>query len=460
MKRIVVAQASEYIGQRVRVSGWVNGCRDHGQVIFVDLRDRTGIIQVFCSKKIDQAHKLRSEWVVEIAGQISERPESMINHDSFLGKIEMQAEEIKVLSQAETPPFELKGDGYGLNEEIRLKYRYLDLRRPRLQRNLSARHQIFHLARCFLVENGFREVDTPILARSTPEGARDFVVPSRHYPGSFYALPQSPQQYKQLLMVAGVERYFQIARCFRDEDFRADRQAEFTQLDIEMSFIEQEDILSLIEDLFKQLVEKVFPEKKIKDFPFPRLTYGEVMKKYHSDRPDLRSRQDDQELAFAFVVDFPMFEKQTNRAGWAPVHHPFTRPQNENIDEIKRAPGQIKAFQYDLVLNGSEIGGGSLRTYRPEMLQAVFQILGHRDEEIANNFGHLLEAFSYGVPPHGGIAIGLDRFLSIVLNEKNIREVIAFPKTEGGRELMTSAPAPIASEQLTELRLKLNKNDR
>lgn len=457
MKRTLIAETANCSGQKIKLNGWVNSYRDHGGVIFIDLRDRTGIVQVVCSKELPQIELIRPEWVLEVIGEVKDRPAKMVNEKIATGRVEVKAESVAVLSAAEIPPFDLKEDGYQINEEIRLKYRYLDLRRPRLQRNLTYRHKVFSLMRQILDEQGFREVDTPILARSTPEGARDFVVPARQYPGSFYALPQSPQQYKQMLMVGGLERYFQIARCFRDEDFRADRQAEFLQLDLEMSFVEQEDILSLIENLFRQVIEKVFPEKKIQKFPFPRLPYDQAMKEYKSDRPDLRKGQDPQELAFAFVVDFPMFEKQTERKGWAPVHHPFTRPQTDSIDQVKKNPGDIKAFQYDLVLNGSEVGGGSLRIYRPDMLQAVFQVLGHQDEEIRNNFGHLLEAFQYGVPPHGGIAIGLDRFLSIVLDEKNIREVIPFPKTEAGRELMTGAPAPITPEQLKELNLEFKK---
>jgi aspartyl-tRNA synthetase len=458
MKRTLIAEAAESAGQQVKINGWVNGCRDHGGVIFMDIRDRSGIIQVVCPKKLPQVELIRPEWVLEVVGQVNKRPENMVNDKIDTGQVEIKAESVTVLSAAETPPFDLKEEGYEINEEIRLRYRYLDLRRPRLQRNLTRRHQVFNLARQFLSQEGFREVDTPILARSTPEGARDFVVPSRSYPGSFYALPQSPQQYKQMLMVGGLERYFQIARCFRDEDFRADRQAEFTQLDIEMSFIEQEDILSLIENLFRQIVEQVFPEKRIQQFPFPRLFYDDVMQKYQSDRPDLRTSSDPNELAFAFVIDFPMFEQQTERKGWAPVHHPFTRPQTEDIDLLKKDPGKVKAFQYDLVLNGSEVGGGSLRTYRPEMLQAVFEVLGHKEQEIKDNFGHLLEAFQYGVPPHGGIAVGLDRFLAMVLNEKNIREVIPFPKTEAGRELMTGAPAPITDDQMREIKLEFQKD--
>ncbi len=457
MKRTLIADTANKAGESVVLKGWVHSCRDHGKIVFIDLRDRSGLAQVVCSKELPGAEELRPEWVVEITGQVKERPEKMVNPDLVTGRVEIDASSLVVLSRADTPPFDLKEDGIEINEESRLRHRYLDLRRPRMQRNLTARHQVFQLSRQFLSQHGFREVDTPILARSTPEGARDFVVPVRHYPESFYALPQSPQQYKQLLMVAGLERYFQIARCFRDEDFRADRQAEFTQLDVEMSFVEQEDVLVLIENLFREIVEKVFPEKKIQKFPFPRLPYDEAMKNYQSDRPDLREGKDEQELAFAFIVDFPMFEKQADRSGWSPVHHPFTRPQTDKIKEIKEDPEQVKAFQYDLVLNGSEIGGGSLRTHRPDMLQAIFQILGHDDQEIEKNFGHLMEAFRFGVPPHGGIAIGLDRFLSIVLNEKNIREVIPFPKTEGGRELMTGSPAPITPDQLSELKIKFKK---
>lgn len=457
MKRTLVAETAKCSGQKVKLNGWANSCRDHGGVVFIDLRDQSGVVQVVCSKDLPQIELIRPEWVLEIVGEVKDRPAKMVNDKISTGKIEVKAESVAVLSAAETPPFDLKEDGYQINEETRLRYRYLDLRRPRLQRNLTCRHQVFNLMRQILSNQGFREVDTPVLARSTPEGARDFVVPARQYPGSFYALPQSPQQYKQMLMVGGLERYFQIARCFRDEDFRADRQAEFLQLDLEMSFVEQEDVLLLVEALFCQIVEKVFPEKKIQQFPFPRLSYDQVMKDYQSDRPDLRKEKDPQELAFAFVIDFPLFEKQTERKGWAPVHHPFTRPQIDDIEKVKQDPGKIKAFQYDLVLNGSEIGGGSLRIHQPEMLRAIFQILGHKDEEIKNNFGHLLEAFQYGVPPHGGIAVGLDRFLSIVLDEKNIREVIPFPKTEAGRELMTGAPAPISSEQLKELKLEFKK---
>jgi len=371
-----------------------------------------------------------------------------------IGKI--LAESLKVLSRAKTLPFPIDTEGYEISEEKRLKYRYLDLRRERLQRNLKMRQKVIQFMRDFLQKRDFVEVETPILTKSTPEGARDFLVPSRLYPGKFYALPQSPQQYKQLLQVAGIERYFQIARCLRDEDPRADRQPEFTQLDIEMSFVEQEDILKLIEELFIKLIKKLFPEKKIKKIPFPRITYKEAMEKYKTDKPDIRKNKESKnELAFLWVIDFPMFEWKETEKRWDAMHHPFTRPQTEDIEEIKKNPEKILAFQYDLVLNGYEIGGGSLRSYKPEILEAVFEVMGHTKKEIREKFGHLFEAFEYGVPPHGGIAPGIDRFLAVVLNEPNIREVIAFPKTGDFRDLMMNVPDKVSKEQLKELNIKI-----
>jgi len=343
-----------------------------------------------------------------------------------------------------------------VSEEKRLKYRYLDLRRERMRRNLEMRQKVIQFMREFLQKEGFIEVETPILTKSTPEGARDFLVPSRLQPGNFYALPQSPQQYKQLLMVAGLEKYFQICRCFRDEDPRADRQPEFTQLDLEMSFMDEDDILSLTERLYIEIVRKIVPEKKIFKIPFPRITYKEAMKKYNSDKPDLRrNKSDPEELAFAFIVDFPMFEWKKEEKRWDAVHHPFTRPKTDNVQEIKKNPDKILAHQYDFVLNGYEIGGGSLRSYKPEVLETVFEVMGHKKTEIKKKFGHLLEAFEYGVPPHGGIAPGIDRFLAIVLKEPNIREVIAFPKTGDSRDLMMELPSEVTKEQLEELHIKI-----
>jgi len=462
MPRFLVAEAAKHIGEKVRVCGWVNTRRAHGKILFIDLRDKSGILQVVfipSNKEVyELAEKLRPEWVVEIVGQIVKRPEQMVNPKIETGQVELSVETLKILSEAETLPFSIEGDGYDINEEIRMKYKYLDLRRERMKKNLIVRHKVIKFIRDFLDKEGFTEIETPILTKSTPEGARDYLVPSRLNPGKFYALPQSPQQYKQLLMVAGLEKYFQIARCFRDEDPRGDRQPEFTQLDIEMSFVEQEDLLNLTERLYTEIVKKIAPEKKIMQTPFPRLTYKEAMEKYNSDKPDLRKNKNNpNELAFAFVVDFPMFEWKKEEKRWDAVHHPFTRSQTDNIEELKKNPGKILAFQYDFVLNGYEIGGGSLRTYRPEMLQAVFEIMGNKREDIQEKFGHMLEAFKYGVPPHGGIAPGIDRFIMLLQNEPSIREVIAFPKTGDARDFMMSAPSEVDKKQLKELHINIIK---
>ncbi len=451
MKRTLIEETVSKIGERVKISGRVNSIRTHGKIIFLDLRDKTGKVQVVVNPK--EIEEVGKEWVLEIIGEVKERPEKMINPDIKSGKIEIKAETITVLSPAKTLPFSIDKEGYEIDEERRMKYRYLDLRRERLQKNLKERHRVVHFLRSFLSKKNFIEVETPILTKSTPEGARDYLVPSRMHPGSFYALPQSPQQYKQLLMMGGVEKYFQFARCFRDEDLRADRQAEFTQLDIELSYVDQEDILNLMEEMFTSLVEKLFPEKKIKEKPFPRITYKEAMEKYKVDNPDLSEKED--ELAFLFVVDFPMFDKRED-GSFTSMHHPFTRPKEEDPKKIKDNPLETGAYQYDLVLNGNEIVGGSLRTYRKEIMEAVFQVLGHDKDDQKRKFGHFLDAFQYGVPPHGGIALGLDRFLMVLLGEENIREVIAFPKTGDGRELMMGTPSnEIDKKQLKELKIKV-----
>lgn len=461
MPRFLVKDAAKHIGEKVKVSGWVNTRRAHGKILFIDLRDRSGFLQVVfipSNKEVyELAEQLRPEWVVEITGQIVKRPEKMVNPKIETGQVELTVESLNVLSKAETLPFSIDDSGYDINEEIRMKYRYLDLRRERLKNNLIMRHKVIQFMRDFLAKEDFIEIETPLLTKSTPEGARDYIVPSRQEPGKFYALPQSPQQYKQLLMVAGIEKYFQIAKCLRDEDPRGDRQPEFTQLDIEMSFVEQEDILELTERLYTEIVKKITPEKKILQIPFPRITYKEAMEKYNSDKPDLRkNKKDPNELAFAFIVDFPMFEWKEEENRWDAVHHPFTRPQTDNIKELKKNPDKILAYQYDFVLNGSEIGGGSLRTYRPEMLEAIFEVMGNKKGDIREKFGHMLEAFEYGVPPHGGIAPGIDRFIMILANEPSIREVIAFPKTGDGRDFMMSAPSEIDKKQLKELHIKVN----
>lgn len=467
MERLWIKDTINNLNKEIHLFGWVDSRRDHGKIIFIDLRDRTGVVQLVftpSNKEIyENAQKLRPEWVIEIKGKILQRPKEMVNPKILTGEIEIEVTDLKILSQAKTPPFDLSTDGKEIGEELRLKYRYLDLRRERLKENIISRFKVTKFIRDFLSEKGFIEVETPNLTKSTPEGARDYVVPSRLEPGKFYALPQSPQQYKQLLMVSGLERYFQIARCFRDEDTRGDRQPEFTQLDLEMDFPQEEDILSLIEKMFKEMIEKLFPEKKIKEFPFPRLDYSEVMKKYNSDKPDLRNNKNDpNELAFAFVVNFPLFEWKETENRWDSVHHPFTRPRflegetiPQLVERMKKDTPHILAHQYDVVLNGYEIGGGSLRISEPELLEAVFEILGHTKEAIERKFGHLLEAFSYGVPPHGGIALGLDRIMMILRNEPSIREVIAFPKTGDGRDLMMNAPSEIDQAQLKELHLKI-----
>ncbi len=461
MERIYTKETLNKEEKKVKVAGWVKTVRFHGKIIFIDLRDFKGVLQLVVgpkSKSYKTAKKIRPEWVIEVEGKISKRPPKMTNPDLETGKIEMAVDEIEVLSEAETPPFSIEGEGYEISEEKRMKYRYLDLRRERMKNNLLSRQRVIKFMRDFLVKEGFVEIETPILGKSTPEGARDFVVPSRLHPGDFYALPQSPQQYKQLLQVAGIEKYFQIARCFRDEDPRADRQAEFTQLDMEMSFMGQEEILNLTEKLYTDLIKKLFPQKKILKTPFPRLSYKEAMEKYNTDRPDLRkNKKNKDELAFAFVVDFPMFEWKKEEKRWGAMHHPFTRPQTEDIKKIKENPSNILAYQYDLVLNGHEIGGGSLRSYKPEILEAVFEVLGHTKKDIQEKFGHLFEAFKYGVPPHGGNAPGIDRFMAILQGESSIREVIAFPKTGDGRALMMEAPSSVSKDQLKELHIKVVK---
>lgn len=463
--RTLIKEAPQQVGETITLKGWVDSRRDHGKVAFIDLRDGSGVVQAVLTPDVPGAEDLRAEAAVEVEGLVKARPEKLINDKmpDGLGTIEIEVRSAKVLGPAEVLPIAVTTDGMEIGEESRMTYRYLDLRRPRLQKNLRMRHQIIKGIRDFLSDQDFIEVETPILTNPTREGARDYLVPSRHQPGSFYALPQSPQQFKQLLMVAGVEKYFQIARCFRDEDTRGDRQPEFTQLDLEMSFVEQEDVLALNEALLIHLVETLFPEKRIQEVPFPRITYAEAMEKYNSDRPDIRTDKSDPDLlAFCWVIDFPFFERADKSDNpdatgqWTYTHNPFSAAQPQHEQNLVNGAdvGSILAAQYDVVLNGSEIGGGSIRNHRPEALRAVLKILGIEDEAIEANFGHMLEALSYGAPPHGGIAWGLDRLVMLLLNEPNIREVIAFPKTGDGRELMTGAPVAVSKETLEALRLK------
>jgi len=396
-----------------------------------------------------------------VRGVVKERPANLVNLKLPTGNVEVEAKELKILAKTAELPFPVDTEGRDINEEIRLKYRYLDLRRPRMIRNLRVRHQVIKFIRDYLNAKDFVEVETPILTKATPEGARDFLVPSRLQPGCFYALPQSPQQYKQLLMIAGLERYFQIARCFRDEDPRADRAyGEFTQLDIEISFTSREEVLSLVENLYKAIIKEFFPEKKLTFSEFPRLIYDEVMEKYGTDKPDLRrDKNDSNELAFCFIIDFPLFEWKETEHRWDAMHHPFTAPKEEDVSDLMAGKdiGSLKSYQYDLVLNGYEIAGGSLRITDPEILTKVFEIMCHAKEEIEKKFGHLLKAFRYGIPPHGGIAPGLDRFLMILLGEPSLREVIAFPMTSSGQTAVMEAPTAVSEEQLKELSLKIAK---
>ncbi len=575
---------AEHIGETLTVAGWVNRRRDHGGVTFIDLRDRSGVVQIVANPETSpEAHALisdaRSEWVLQIEGKVRMRPEGMQNPELPTGEIEIEAQSIQILNAARTPPFSINEETE-VDENVRLKYRYLDLRRERMRRNLALRHRVVKYIRDYLDERGFWEFETPILFKTTPEGARDYLVPSRVHPGEFYALPQSPQQLKQLLMVAGVERYFQIARCFRDEDQRGDRQPEFTQLDLEISFVEREDVISLTEDLFTTMVEKLLPEKSILQKPWPRLTYQEAMDRFGRDDPDIRfglelvdittlatdsgfkvfdtvvegggevrginakgcggySRkqieeltayvgqfgakglaylalteegemrssfakflEDDRQqailqafqavpgdlilivadqlpivhealgrlrnhlgdvlglrdpdtLGWLWVIDFPFFTWNEDESRWDPSHHPFTAPMVEDIPLLDSAPGEARGQQYDMVLNGLEVGGGSIRIHDRSLQEQVFNLIGLEHEVAQERFGHLLEAFEYGTPPHGGIAPGIDRLVRIFAGEDHIRDVIAFPKNQAARDVMAGAPTAAEKGQLEELHIRV-----
>ncbi len=456
MERTLALETVKKVGKKIRLCGWVDRRRDHGKLVFIDLKDRSGVVQIVGEKELGD---LRIADVIEVQGKVRKRPQELINPKIPTGKIEVGIEKIKILAKSQDLPFDIHGDGYDLNEELRLKYRYLDLRRPRLVKTMALRHQLIKFIRDWLDEKGFIEIETPILTKATPEGARDFIVPSRLQLGKFYALPQSPQQYKQLLMVAGFEKYYQIARCFRDEDPRADRAyGEFTQLDLEISFTTQEEILGLTESLFIEIAEKVLKKKVFKK-PFPRFSHQEAIKKYGADKFDLRQEKDPDVVAFAWVTDFPLFEK-TKTKEISPSHHPFTAPKDEDIPLLDKEPMKVRSWQHDLVCNGYEIGGGSLRITDPEIQKKVFKILGLSEKEIEKKFGHLLKAFEYGVPPHGGIAPGIDRFLQAVLAEPSIRETIAFPMTAGGQTSVMKAPSGLSPDQLRELGIKVIKKEK
>ncbi len=583
-------------GQVVRLAGWVHRRRDHGGLIFLDMRDRTGLVQVVVDPSAAEAayqsaDALRNEWVVAITGEVQVRPAGTENPRIATGGIEIHASEVTVLNPSKTPPFYINEES-DVDESLRLRYRYLDLRRERMAANLALRHRVVKYIRDFLDGRGFLEVETPMLMKSTPEGARDYLVPSRVHPGHFYALPQSPQQLKQLLMVAGVERYFQIARCFRDEDQRADRQPEFTQLDLEMSFVDETDVLDLMEELYTGLARETAPHMRVTS-PFPRMTYAEAMRRFGSDKPDLRfgieitdissmvagsgvgvftsalaesggtvrgivapgcagySRRelenltdivrgqgarglatigldaeagtaiselqpdnvrsalarhldietvrsiaeamgagagdlllivaahenvasaslsalrtelgerlelaDPDELVFAFVTEFPLFEAGDKEGSLNSVHHPFTAPTPEDAGLLEESPTAVRSRAYDLVVNGLELGSGSIRIHDRELQDRIFALLGHSPDEIQERFGHMLEAFEYGVPPHGGFAPGIDRTVMVLAGEPNIREVIPFPKTQSAQDLMMSAPSTVDEQQLVDLNLRLRE---
>lgn len=461
MLKTDITHVPEMVGQSVTLAGWVQARRNMGKIVFIDLRDRTGIVQVVLGQGVggsaDEVKRLRPEFVVEVTGTVTERRGAEATAEP-LGRWEVQISRLTILNEARTPPFEIATEERQAREELRLQYRYLDLRHQRMQRNLKLRHDVTRFIREYLSNLGFLEVETPYLTKGTPEGAREFIVPSRKFPGQFYTLPQSPQQFKQLLMVAGVERYFQIARCFRDEDTRGDRQPEFTQLDVEMSFVDVDDVLRLTEDLFTSMAAVVTPDKHLTAGPWPRIPYEQAMKEYGTDKPDLRQdKNDPHELAFAFIVDFPLFEYSGKERKLVPMHHLFTSPRNEDVALLDTDPAKIKAKQYDLVLNGYEVAGGSIRIHRADVQKKIFDVLKLSDAEVQQRFGHMLEAFSYGAPPHGGIAPGLDRLVAILANEPDIREVIAFPKTSDGRDVMMGAPSQLPPAQLDEVHVQIKQ---
>ena len=439
--------------KEVTLSGWIDTIRSHGGVAFIDIRDRYGKTQVVfvkSNKDFESIKNLSIESSISVKGKVQLRKAETENKDWETGEVELFGEKITIFNKSPPLPFEINDPK--VNEEVKLKWRYLDLRNSKLRGNLLLRNKIYKAIHDFMEKQEFIYVDTPILAKSTPEGARDYLVPSRVNPGQFYALPQSPQLFKQLLMVSGFDKYYQIARCFRDEDLRADRQPEFTQLDIEMSFIEVEDLLALMEQLWKYVFKQAL-NIEIKT-PFPRMSYDEAIKKYNSDKPDIRKNKNDPgEFAFLWVLDFPMFEYNEEDKRWYAMHHPFTSPK-DGSDYSK--PGTIKAKAYDLVLNGTELGGGSIRIHDSVMQQKVFDILGINKEEAKEKFGFLLDALSHGAPPHGGIAFGLDRATALMCAVESIRDVIAFPKNKAAQDVMLDAPSTTSEKQLKEAHIKID----
>jgi len=461
MLRNQIVETKDLVGKEVTLFGWVNVRRDQGKIIFIDLRDRSGVVQmVFIPSNKELfglAEKLRLEWVIRVKGLVKSRPEKMFNPDIPTGKVEIEPLELEVLNEAETSPFPLDTDGYEIDEEVRMKYRYLDLRRQRIQKNIILRHKVTSLVREFLNKENFIEIETPTLTKTSPEGARDFIVPSRFNSGKFYALPQAPQQYKQLLMIAGFEKYYQIAHAFRDEDLRGDRQFEHTQIDMEMSFVDEKDVWSVTESMMVNVVESL--GKKITQKPFPIFTHEEAIKKFGADKFDLRENKDDpNELAFAWVTDFPLFEWDEEDKKYVFAHNPFSAPKPEHVEKLMKGEdlGSLRARQYDLVCNGYELASGGVRISDPKVQRKIFEIMGLKSEETEERFGHLINAYKYGAPPHAGIAPGLDRLVMILAGEQNIREVIAFPVSSKGQTSVMDAPSEVSEKQLKELHIKIN----
>lgn len=458
--RVLIGDLHNYIDSVVTVAGWVHVRRDHGKLIFLDLRDRSGLVQAVALPNHAEAHTacntLRNEWVVTVSAKVNKRPERMVKEGESNGDIELELLSVEILNEAQTPAFDITQDTIGVEEQLRLSKRYLDLRSERMQRNMRLRSSFVQACRNYLFEQSFCEIETPLLTESTPEGSRDFVVPSRLQPGKFYALPQSPQQYKQLLMTAGFERYFQIARAIRDEDLRADRGFEHTQIDIEMSFVSRDDVMATVETMVTTAVEAM--GFVIKQKPFPRISYQDALSTYGADKFDLRTEAEKAQgiLAYAWVIDFPQFER-TDAGGWTFSHNPFSMPLPNHLDDLLAGTNieSIISSQYDLVCNGYEAGGGSIRAHKPEILEATYKIMGASDDAIQQHIGHMLDAFRSGTPPHGGIALGVERNVMNLTGETQLREVQAFPMTRGGQTAVMHAPNELSPEQLAELGLSV-----
>ncbi len=444
------------IKKEVVLCGWVHAIRSHGKITFLDLRDRYGLVQIILNpKSLEDIPEIKSEYVLKIKGTVKERLKGTENKELSTGEIEVDAKEIEIITKTEITPFEID-DRKEASENLRLKYRFLDLRRPKMQYHLSFRQKVINAAREYFTENSFLEVETPLLVKPTPEGARDYIVPSRVNPGKFYALPQSPQLYKQILMISGCDRYFQVARCLRDEDLRADRQPEHTQFDFEMSFVSKEDIIDFVEGLYKHIFKKVL---NIDLKPFPRLTYEESMKKYKSDKPDLRkNKEDPKEFTFCWVTDFPLFSYNKEENKWEPEHHMFTSPKKEHIKYLESDPGKVLGELFDVVLNGTELGSGSIRINNPELQEKVMKVIGMSKQEAYKKFGFLLDAYKFSSPFHGGMGLGVDRLVALMLGFNDIREVIAFPKNKAAECPMDGSPAEVDPKQLKELKIKLDLN--